>query len=133
MAKSNNEMSGWVGWAAFAGVLMVLEGFFAIIVAFVALFQPEVYVVGANNILALDLNAWGWYHLVVGLLILLAGLSVLKGNLYGRIVGVVLAVLYACANLVFIPYQPIWSVILIITAVCIIYALLVHGGEIKET
>ena len=132
MDKSNKEMSGWVGWAAFAGVLLILQGFFASIVGFVALFQPEVYVVGANNILAIDLNAWGWYHLAIGLLILLAGLSVLKGNMYGRIVGIVLAVVYACANLVFIPYQPIWSVILIVVSVCIIYALLVHGGDIKE-
>ena len=44
MDKSNKEMSGWVGWAAFAGVLLILQGFFASIVGFVALFQPDILV-----------------------------------------------------------------------------------------
>lgn len=132
MAKSNKEMSGWVGWVVFAGVLMIIGGLFESIVGLVAMFQPSVFVVGAQNILSIDFNTWGWVHFILGILILIAGLSVLKGNMYGRVIGIFLAIVSACANLVFMPYYPVWSILVIIVDIFIVYALIVHGGDVKQ-
>lgn len=130
--KSSNEMSGWVGWAVFAGVLMIIEGLFQGILGLAALLKNTIFVVGSENIFSINFTTWGWIHPGLGLLILLAGLSVLKGNMYGRVVGIFLAILSACLNLVFLPHYPVWSILLIVIDVCIVYALIVHGGDLKE-
>ena len=130
--KSNSEMSGWVGRAVFAGVLMIMQGLFQGILGLAALLKNTIFVVGSENIFSVNFTTWGWVHMLVGLLILLAGLSVLSGNMYGRVVGIFLAVLSACLNLVFLPHYPIWSILLVVVDICIVYALIVHGGDLKE-
>lgn len=132
MASKNNEVTGWAGWAAFAGLLMVLGGFFQALVGITAIVRDTVYFVGPQAVLSVDVTTWGWVHLLLAILILGAGLSVLKGNAYGRVVGVVLASLSAVANMAFVPATPVWSILLIVVDVVIIYALVVHGGELKE-
>ena len=130
-SKSNGEISGWAGWAVFAGVLMVISGAFQAIIAFAALLKDTTYIVGPSSILSIDYTAWGWIHLGIAVLILLAGLSVLKGNMYGRIVGVTIAIVSAVVNMLFIPATPIWSILIIAVDICVIYALVVHGKDLK--
>lgn len=130
-SKSNGEISGWAGWAVFAGVLMVISGAFQGIIAFAALLKDTTYIVGPSSILSIDYTTWGWVHLGIAILILLAGLSVLKGNMYGRIVGVTIAIVSAVINMLFIPATPIWSILIIAVDVCVIYALVVHGKDLK--
>jgi hypothetical protein len=63
---------------------------------------------------------------------LLAGFGVLAGQVWARAVGVLMAVLAAVANLLFIPAYPIWSILMIVVCFLIIYALVAHGGEVAE-
>jgi uncharacterized protein (DUF983 family) len=67
----------------------------------------------------------------LGLLIVISGVGVLAGNLAARIVGVLLAGLSAIANLLFIEAYPIWSIVVITVDVLVIYALTVHGRELR--
>lgn len=129
---ANKEVTGWAGWAAFAGLLMILVGFFQALVGISAIMHNTVYYVGPMVILSVDIANWGWVHLLLAVMILLAGFSVLKGNMYGRVVGVILAGLSAVVNMAFIPAFPIWSILVLAIDVVIIYALVVHGGELKE-
>ena len=62
---------------------------------------------------------------------MLAGFSILKGSLYGRIIGVLAASLSAIAQISTIRPYPIWSMIIIFINVMVIYALTVHGDELK--
>lgn len=132
MAK-NNELSEMVGWSVFAGVLMILVGIFQSIVGLMAIARDTVYFVGPYTIASLDITQWGWVHLVVALLIMLAGFSVLKGHMYGRIVGVLLAMISAVVNMLFLPAYPIWSLLVIVIDMVIIYSLIVYGGELKNS
>ncbi len=132
MASKNNEVTGWAGWAAFAGLLMVLAGFFQVLVGISAIVRNTVYFVGPYNILSVDIANWGWLHLLLAILLLGAGLSVLKGNAYGRVVGVILAAISAVVNMAFIPAYPVWSILVMVVDIVIIYALVVHGGELGE-
>ena len=134
MAKStnNSEVTGWVGWVAFAGVLTTVLGVFQALAGIVALFKNEVYVVGPENLWILDYTTWGWVHLVWGLFLVLAGGAILSGKTWGRVVGVLLAGVSAIVNFAFIPVYPFWSIVIIAMCVFVIYALTVHGSEISE-
>ena len=94
----------------------------------------EASVLTAGNLVVdVNYNVWGTVHLILGVLLLLSGAGVLTGNLAARIVGVILAGLSALANLVFIEAYPFWSIIIITVDVLVIYALTVHGRELKDS
>jgi hypothetical protein len=128
----NTDMTAWVGWAYFAGIMMAVLGFFQVILGLTALFKDSYYVLLPNSIVNVDFTVWGWAHLALGLLVLCAGFALLAGQVWGRVVGVLLAVLTAVANLLFIPAYPIWSIIVITVCVLVIYALVVHGNELEQ-
>lgn len=132
MATSNQELSGWTGWVFFAGFMMILSGIFNAIAGLTALLRPTWYVVTSTHLLVFDYSAWGWIDLLLGLVILLAGFSTLHGSLWARIVGVILASFSAVAALASISAYPIWSIIIITIDVLVIFALTVHGGELKD-
>jgi hypothetical protein len=114
--------------------MMFLLGAFQALQGLVALFEDGFYLVTARNLVVdVNYNVWGAVHLTLGVLVLLSGMGVLTGNLAARTVGVILAGLSALANLVFIEAYPIWSLIIITVDVLVIYALTVHGGELKDS
>jgi hypothetical protein len=131
-ADRRTEPTGWVGWIVFSGVLLCMIGVFQAMMGFVALFKEDYYLVGRTGlVLELDYTAWGWVHLIFGIVVLLAGFGVLAGQMWARVVGIILAVLSAIANLVFLAAYPVWGVIVIALDVLVIYALCVHGREVK--
>jgi hypothetical protein len=76
-----------------------------------------------------DVTTWGWIHLLVGLLVLFAGIAVMSGQTWARAIGIILAGLSALANFVFIPYYPFWSLLIIALDVFVIWALAVYHPE----
>ena len=130
---SESEPTGWVGWVAFASSMMVLLGIFQVIEGFVAIFDDGYYRVAPSGLVVnVDFTAWGWTHLLLGLLIVASGVGVLSGNVAARTVAVVLAGLSAILNLLFIEANPVWSSIVITVDVLVIYALTVHGREMSR-
>ena len=134
MAKkdSTKEVSGWAGWAAFGGILSVLVGTFQAIAGIVALFKDEVVFFGVKNIWLLDLTSWGWVHLVGGLLLILVGYGILTGQTWARVIGVLLAGLSAVWNFAWLPVYPVWSLVVIVVDLLVIFALVVHGDELAD-
>lgn len=132
MASKKDSASGWTGWVAFAAILLILVGSFHAVAGLVALFRDDVLVVGLENIWIVSYTTWGWVHILGGLLAVWAGSSLANGNAFGRIVAVVIATLSAVANMAFVPAQPFWALLMIAVDVCIIYAVTVHGAEMKE-
>lgn len=124
------ETSGWVGWAVFAGVLLIMDGIFQFIIGLTTLFNHHWYAVTNGAWLVFNYTGWGWIQMAIGVLLALAGLSLLRGDMAGRIVAVVFAVLSAIANLAFLNVFPLWSLVVIAIDVCIMYAVIVHGGEL---
>jgi hypothetical protein len=134
MAKNTNssDVSGWVGWVYFGGLMMVLLGALHAMAGLVALFKDELYLVGEKNVWVLNITSWGWIHLIAGVVILMAGLAVMSGKMWGRVIGIVLGILAAVANFAFIPVYPIWSVIMMTMSILVVYAMVAHGGEAKD-
>lgn len=124
--------SGWVGWIAFAGVLMILLGGLHIFQGIVALVKDEFFLVSSSGLAVnVDFTAWGWTHLIAGAVIVLAGFGVLAGQMWARIVGVIVAVLSVIVNVAFLAAYPFWSLTMIALALVLIMALTVHGSDIK--
>ncbi|WP_053207867.1 DUF7144 family membrane protein [Jiangella muralis] len=121
-----------VGLTAFAGVLMIMAGGFQALAGLAALLEDEFYVSTRNYVLEFDATTWGWIHLLLGLLVLFAGFAVLAGKTWGRVIGVILAVLSALANFAFVPYYPFWSLAIIALDVFVIWALVAHGRDVAR-
>src|SRR6476469_4207627 len=125
--------TGWTGWIVFAGVMLVMLGVFHVIEALVALFREDFYLVGSKGLAVhVDYAAWGWAHLILGVIAGLAGIGLLAGNIVARVVGVCVAVLSAVVNLAFVPAYPVWSIIVVTFDVLVIWAIIVHGSEMKS-
>ncbi|HZO67339.1 MAG TPA: hypothetical protein VFB74_20255 [Kribbellaceae bacterium] len=119
-----------VGFIMFAGVLMIMSGAFQTFTGVVALFEDEFYLTTRNYVFQFDATTWGWIHLLLGIVVALAGFGVLFGQTWARVVGIILAVLSAIANFAFIPYYPFWSITVIALDVFIIWALAAHGRDV---
>ena len=130
---STSERTGWAGWAVFAGVMLVIVGAFQAIDGLVALFKDEIYLVRPNGLVVnVDYTAWGWVHLILGLVLVAAGAAIFSGRVWGRTLGVVAALISAVLNFAYIPAYPVWSILIIAVDVFVIYALIAHGGELRE-
>jgi hypothetical protein len=130
--RSSPEPTGWSGFVVFGAVMMLMMGGFQVIEGVVALFKDDYYFVTRNGLLiSMDFTAWGWTHLIIGLVAVLAGFGVLMGQMWARVLGIVIAVLSALANIAFLSAYPVWSTIIIATDVLVIYALAVHGREVR--
>src|SRR3954470_3371821 len=132
-SQYREDPSGWARWVVFGGVMLIMLGAFQIIEGLVALFDDGFYAVNSSGLIVqVDYNTWGWVHMVIGVVGVLAGLGLLVGNMAARVVGVGVAFLSALVNLAFISAYPIWSVIVIVLDVIVIYAIIVHGRELKD-
>jgi hypothetical protein len=132
-ARRGEETSGWaVGFILFAAMMMIMAGAFQAFAGLVAIFENEFYVATRNYLFQFDATSWGWIHLLVGLVMVLAGFAVLSGRTWGRVVGITLAMLSALANFLFIPYYPFWALTVIALDVFVIWALAAHGREVRD-
>lgn len=133
MARTNtNEPSGWVGWVYFAGFMLILSGFLQMVAGLTALLKDEYFVVTERAILTINFTGWGWIHLILGIVILMAGISLFQGSTWARVVAVMLAILSFVAQFAFVSSYPIWSIVAMIINVLVIYALTVHGTEVRD-
>ena len=127
---SQNEMYArampGAGWLGFAGIMLVLVGFFNVIDGISAISGSK-YVV--NQLLFANLDTWGWFFLIWGVLQICAGFAILGGAAWGAIVGIVTAFFNAIAQLSWIGINPWWATIAIVLDVLIIYGLIVYGGR----
>ena len=131
--RSGPPATGWAGWVVFGGVMLIMVGLFQAIQGLVALFDDGFYLVRASGLVVdVNYNTWGWTHLAIGVIAALTGLGLLAGNIVARVLGVVIAVLSALVNLAFISAYPVWSTIVIALDVIVIYAIIVHGRELKS-
>ncbi len=128
----HRAVSGWtVGFALFAAMMM-MTGVWDAIVGLAAILEHDFYAVRGNYIFKLDVTAWGWIHLVVGALVAVAGAFVFTGQLWARIVGIAAATVSALVNFMFVPYYPIWSLLVIALDVAAIWALAMYSKSAAE-
>jgi hypothetical protein len=112
--------------------MMILIGIFQVLNGIVAIANDDFFIVTRNYTFDLDVTAWGWIHLLLGILVILSGFYLLAGRAWAGVVAITLAVLSAVVSFFFIPYYPWWSLLEIGLAVWVIWAL-TRPGAVRTT
>jgi hypothetical protein len=110
-----------------AGTLLVLAGIWGFFVGLTGILKGAFYTTVPTYTFTYSIKSWGWTHLIIGIVVFAVGVCLLLGQRWARYVGVFLAVVDAVANFLFLPYYPLWSIIVIAIDVFIIWALLAVG------
>jgi hypothetical protein len=127
--QHDQPVSGWaVGGIAFAATMMTLIGVFQALSGLVAIFNDDFFVVTKNYTFDLDVTVWGWLHLVIGIAIFATGLGLFARRSWAGVTAIMFLMLSALANFFFIPYYPIWAVLVIGLDVWVIWALTRPGA-----
>lgn len=128
-----HEPTGWANWVRFAGVILIISGIFSAIQGIIAVVGPDTYFAAVDgDLFIFDVAGWGWWNIIIGVLLFLVGIAVMNGATWARVIAVILAILNAIVHMLLIPVQPWWSFIAIAIDVLIVYALIAHGDEVRE-
>jgi len=121
---SGKPVSGWaVGGITFAACLLILIGTFQVIAGLVAIIDDQFFVVTRNYTFDLDVSAWGWIHLLLGVLLVLTGFGLFARQAWAGVTAIMLAGISAVANFFFIPYYPLWAILVVALDVWVIWSL----------
>lgn len=131
MAQRGRSVAA-VGWTMFAACMMVLIGLWWVIAGLTGLINDEFYVTTRNYVFRFDVTAWGWIHLIAGILVAFAGFGLFWGAVWARTVGVIMAMLAALIGFAWIPWYPFWAILIVVASVAVIWALIAHGRDLAE-
>lgn len=123
MESSTSRGDSYSGWAAFAGVVMFIVGSLDALWGLGGILNDDVVVVGGEGALIADITTWGWVHLLLGSAVALTGVGLMMGSGISRWMAVILVAVNAIAQIVWFPAAPLWSFLLIVLDVTIIYQL----------
>ncbi|MGA5193599.1 DUF7144 family membrane protein [Streptomyces exfoliatus] len=111
------------GGTLFAGVLMLVTGFMDVFQGIAGIAEDDIYTRVGDYVFKFDLTTWGWIHLILGVILAVAGIGILKGAEWGRVVGIALASLNVLFQFLFLPYQPWWALFSMAISIFVIWAL----------
>jgi hypothetical protein len=130
--ESTQPSDAWAGWVTFAAVMLGLLGALNLIQGFIALFDDGYFVVAReDDLLLVEFTAWGVIMLCWGAVLAGAGLAVAAGRGWARWIAVVAASLNVIAQIGFLSAYPVWSAIMILIDVVVIFALTARWREAR--
>lgn len=128
---SDKQVSGWaIGATAFAALMMFMLGGFHVVTGLIAIVNDEFFVVTQKYLFKVDATAWGWVHLILGIVIAVAAAYLFTGAVWARTIGVVLAVASGLLAFAWLPYSPFMALLMIGVAILVVWALTAHGRDI---
>jgi hypothetical protein len=123
MSNGSTKQSWALGGMIFAATMMMVMGIFEIFQGIAAIARDQFFVVTPNYYYNVDTTTWGWIHLGIGVLAVVAGFFLFSGATWARVVGIIMAAVSATANFFFLPYYPIWSLVIIAINIFVIWAI----------
>jgi hypothetical protein len=128
-----NEVRG-LGRAVFAAVFLMIGGVLNIIYGIAAIGNSHFFTHNTHYVFG-NLKAWGWTTLILGILEILASLSLFQGATFGRWFAIFAASLVAIESLLDIAAYPFWSLAIFALSLWIIHGLVLYGqsGPVEET
>ena len=129
---TDTTVTGWTGWGVFASVLLLIAGIFDLIFGLAAIIGPNTTVVVAETgLFAVDVAGWGWWHIISGIALILTSFFLYRGATWARVVAIILVIINAVGQLSLLSVQPWWSLAILAVDILVLYALTVHGRELK--
>lgn len=119
-----------VGTTITAAIILIIGGVCHAMEGVVGLATNEFYVTTQKWIFQFDVTTWGWIHVLVGVIAVLAGIGLFSGAVWARTVAVAVAAISILVNFVWLPYYPVWAVLIIAFDIFVIWALTAHGRDV---
>ena len=130
MSQPSSTESAWAeGIGIFAGAALLTVGIFQFLEGVAAAAKDDVFVRTSNYVFEFDLTTWGWIHIVLGIIVAIVGGAILAGQGWAMVAGIVVAVVSALMNFVWMPYYPFWAVLIIAFDIAAIWALSTMLGD----
>lgn len=130
MSQLSSTTRNWAtGLTIFAATIMVISGVAQAIQGIVALANSEFYVVGRKYTFQFDVTAWGWIQLLIGIVVAVVGVCLFMGQTWARWTGLVVVGLSMLANFAWVPYYPVWGIIVLALDGAVIWALAINTNE----
>jgi hypothetical protein len=127
MAEDLTRRSGWI---TFAGVAALIAGGYNALSGIAALADDDTLEAQASEVLyGIDLTAWGWFWLIVGVVQLVAGVLILGRNMWGLWLGVTIASVGAIMTVWIIFVFPLWAIAVLAVDFLVLYGLLTRSDE----
>lgn len=133
MSTQDADFTRGEGWVLFAGVMILIAGFLNTIYGIAAIDNSSFFTDEGRYVIFDDLNTWGWFLLIVGVLQLFAAFSIWSRNPYGRVIGIATASFSALVILFTVNAFPFAAFMLFIVDLLVIYGLVVHGGSPRSS
>jgi hypothetical protein len=121
-----------VGLVLFAGVMMLVNGVLEILQGIVAVSRDSIYVTTPHYTFEFNLTAWGWIHIVWGLILAVVGYGVVRGAPWARVVAILVVAISLGLNFIFLPYYPLWSLVVIAIDGFVLWALCIYHSHALE-
>jgi hypothetical protein len=119
-----------LGRAIFAAVFLMIGGALNIIYGIAGISKSHVFTTNAHYVFG-HLRTWGWVTLIVGIIEILASLSLFGGGGFGRWFGIFAGALAAIAALLAIPAYPLLAIAIFALSLWIIHGLVVYGEDVR--
>jgi hypothetical protein len=131
MAAVKQRSSAWAGWVGFAGWLMLIIGMVDFFEGLIAVIRGQYYVLTSQQIIVFDVKTWGWLTLLWGIVLVLAGYSLLMRATWARWFAIVVASLGLIGQLGFLgsATYPLWALTVVGLTIVVLYALIVRWDE----
>lgn len=131
-SHASAEATGWTGWVSFAAFVMMLSGTLTAINGFLAVINHNWTMWNNDGVPYGSTYAWGWWTLFVGLVVISIGVALLRGSMFARTVAVFVAAGSLISQFVSLNLAPLWSLTVIVIDLMVIWAVMVHGKEMKD-
>ena len=126
MTQSTSTRQTWAtGLTIFAATFMMIAGVVQALQGIVALANDEFYVVGRKYTFQFDVTAWGWIQLLLGIVVAVVGVFLFMGRTWARWTALVVVAVSMIANFAWVPYYPVWGIIVLAIDGAVIWALTV--------
>ncbi|MBW9206575.1 hypothetical protein KV097_11545 [Mumia sp. zg.B17] len=133
MSTRNAASNPWAqGITIFAASMLAIVGFVQIFQGIAAIAKDDVLVRTQDYVYAFNTTTWGWIHLVLGVLLIVIAFAIMSGNAFARGAGIGIAILSIIANFLWLPYYPIWAVVIIAFDVVVIWALTAYSADFES-
>ena len=117
------------GRVVFAATLLLIAGMLNIIYGIGALDDANIFLNDKRYIFT-NLNTLGWLLIVLGVIQLAGGVSLMAGNTFGRVIGIIGGSLGAIGALLSIGGSyPWWSLAIFALCVYVVHGLIVYGED----
>ena len=116
---------------SFAAVVLLLTSLMEILQGLAAINDPENFFAGADYAFDFDVTAWGWVHLIIGVISIAVAIGIMTRQSWAQVVGMLIAGLAMLTNFAWLPHYPLWALVIIALNACVIWALTVQMRDYR--